>query len=345
MLTKQEIKSCLAGECPEYVPAWLFWMDGKFIEKNRAEVDQMRKQFQDDFLFVGVIHRTRSMNPSLEIGEFTDDWGCLFREVSDGVGAHPTRQIIKNISDWEKYVSEGMPEINANNYANDVRSVVENNPDCYVVGTIWRTFYERMFMLMGYEKLMLEIADNGELFNRMLLALKDFTIHGIELVAQAGADAVFLADDWGIQDRLMISPVSWAKYFRHAYAEMIDVAHKYGLDVWFHSCGNITETIPHWIDIKLDVISPLQTAAMDLPAIAEAYHGKITFFGGIDVQYNLINGTPNLVIDEIRQIMRMFRACEGKYMFSPCNTIMPETPAENVWTMFEAIRLLGKCDR
>ena len=126
---------------------------------------------------------------------------------------------------------------------------------------------------------------------------------------------------------------------------MIGVAHKYGLDVWFHSCGNITETIPHWIDIKLDVISPLQTAAMDLPAIAEAYHGKITFFGGIDVQYNLINGTPDLVIDEVRQIMRMFRACEGKYMFSPCNTIMPETPAENVWTMFEAIRSLGKCNR
>jgi uroporphyrinogen-III decarboxylase len=63
---------------------------------------------------------------------------------------------------------------------------------------------------------MLEIATNGELFNRMLPVLKDFTIHGIELVAQAGADAVFLADDWGIQDRLMVSPASWVKYFKPA---------------------------------------------------------------------------------------------------------------------------------
>jgi len=117
---------------------------------------------------------------------------------------------------------------------------------------------------------------------------------------------------------------------------MIDVAHKHGLDGWFHSCGNITETIPHWVDIKLDVISPLQTAAMDL-------HGKITFFGGIDVQYNLINGTPDLVIGEARKIMKMFHACEGKYMFSPCNTIMPETPVENIWILFKAIRSLGKC--
>lgn len=342
MLTKQEVKACLAGECPSYVPAWLFWMDGKFTEKNKADAERMQRQYENDFVFAGVRYRKRSKDRSLETGEYTDDWGCLFRAAPDGVGAHPMRPIVTSICDWERYVSEEMPEIEQDNYASAVRAVVENNPDYYVVAQLWRTFYERMFMLIGYDRLMVEIALEGELFTRMVKVLRDFTVRGIELVADAGADAVFLADDWGTQHRLMISPSSWIKHFKPAYATMIEVAHKRGLDVWFHSCGNITETIPHWIDIDLDVISPLQTAALDLPLIAEAYCGQITFFGGIDVQYNIVKSTRESIREEVRQLMRIFRAYEGKYMASPCNTIMPETPVENVWTLFEAIREFGR---
>ena len=343
MLAKQEIRACLAGECPSYVPAWLFWTDGKFRQKNKTDVEQMQEQYSNDFVFAGGRLRKRARDESLEEGEYTDDWGCLFRAAPDGVGSHPTRPIVTSVQDWERYVSQEMPEIDAAQYAGAIRDAAENNPDYYVVAQLWRTFYERMFMLIGYNELMIEIALEGELFTRMLPELRDFTIRGIELVADAGADAVFLADDWGTQNRLMISPTSWAKYFKPAYAEMIEVAHDRGLDVWFHSCGNITEAIPHWIDIGLDVISPLQTAALDLPAIAEAYHGQITFFGGVDVQYNLVKGTRESVRDEVRQLIKMFHADEGKYMFSPCNTIMPETPVENVWTLFEAIRSFGQC--
>ncbi len=342
MLTKQEIKDCLNGKCPSYVPAWLFWMDGKFSEENKADVDKMSKQYENDFVFTDARIRKRSKDESLESGEFTDDWGCLFRAAPDGVGSHPTRPIVTSVQDWERYVSEKMPEIDKKEFANGIRDAVENNQNRYILATFWRTFYERMFMLIGYNELMLEIGMGGELFTRMLSRLQDFTIRGIELVADAGADAIFLADDWGTQHRLMISPTAWVKYFKPAYARMIEVAHNRGLDVWFHSCGNIIETIPHWIDIGLDVISPLQTAAMDLPAVADTYHGQITFFGGIDVQYNLVKGAQESIRDEVQHLMKMFHADRGKYMFSPCNTIMPETPVENVWTLFEAIRKFGK---
>ena len=189
---------------------------------------------------------------------------------------------------------------------------------------------------------MVEIAARGELLRRMVRVLSAFTLRAIELVAEAGADAVFLADDWGTQQRTMISPDAWAKHFRPAYAAMIELAHCRGLDVWFHSCGNIAALIPHWIDIGLDVISPLQAAAIDLPTLAAAYHGQITFFGGIDVQHNLVHGTRASIREEVRSLLHMFHAHEGRYMASPCNTIMPETPVENVWTLFEAIREYGQ---
>jgi uroporphyrinogen-III decarboxylase len=45
---------------------------------------------------------------------------------------------------------------------------------------------------------------------------------------------------------------------------------------------------------------------------------------------------------EVRDLFAAFHAEEGRYMASPCNTIMPETPVENVWTLFEAIREYGR---
>jgi uroporphyrinogen decarboxylase len=317
-------------------------MDGQFVEKNRAEVDRMRRQYSDDFVYAGVPLTKRAADPILEPGEFTDDWGCLFAAAPDGVGSHPTRPIVNDIDEWEAYIAEGMPEIDPGNAGQPVREAVAEHPERYVAAQVWRTFYERMFMLVGYGALMLEIATEGGLFRAMVEVLQDFTLRAIKVAADAGADAVFLADDWGTQHRTMISPDAWAKSFKPTYAAMIELAHSRGLDVWFHSCGNIAALLPHWIDIGLDVISPLQAAAMDLPAVAAAYRGQITFFGGIDVQHNLVHGTRTSIREEVRSLFRVFHAREGQYMASPCNTIMPETPVENAWILFEAIEEYGR---
>jgi len=341
MLSKAEVKACLAGEPTPVVPAQLFWFDWKFTEANRAEVDRMREQYADDFLQCGGALEKRAADPALEPGEFTDDWGCLFCAAPDGVGSHPTRPIVNTVDEWRDYVANSMPVINPATFTTGIRERVAANPVHYVVASFWRTFYERMYMLVGFEELLMEIATRGELFTRMLADLRDFTVEGIEQIAASGADAVFLADDWGTQHRLQISPAMWREHFKPAYAAMIDTAHAKGLDVWLHSCGNITELMPEWIDIGLDVIAHLQTAALDLPAIAEAYRGQITFFGGIDVQFNLVQGDRESIRREVKSLMENFHAHEGKYIASPSNSIMPETPVENVWWLLEAIREFG----
>ena len=341
MLSKSQIKACLRGEHTPAVPASMFWFDGKFIERNRAEVELMHKKYTDDFIQYGVRLEKRAVDPVMEPGEYTDEWGCLFCAAPDGVGSHPTRPIIGTVLEWERYVQESIPLMDPAKFATGVRATAASNPDRYVLAQFWRTFYERMYMLIGFENLLMEIAMDGELFTRMLAELRDFTIKGIEMIADAGADGVFLADDWGTQDRLQISPAMWRKYFRPAYAAMIDAAHARGLDVWFHSCGNITEIIPEWIDLKLDVIAHLQAFALDLPAIADAYRGKITFFGGIDVQFNLVTGTENSIRKEVQSLIKNFHAFEGKYIISPSNSIMPETPVKNVWTLFNAAHEFG----
>ena len=85
-------------------------------------------------------------------------------------------------------VANRMPLIDPRTFAAGIRDTVPSNPDHYVVAPFWRTFYERMYMLVGFEELMMEIATHGELFGRMLSNLRDFTIQGIELIAETGIE-------------------------------------------------------------------------------------------------------------------------------------------------------------
>jgi uroporphyrinogen decarboxylase len=344
MLPKSALKACIAGEPTPIVPAWRFWTDNQFRKKYPEDMAAFHDRWTDDFHLTEIEPSKREMTlpyDSLEELELLDHWNCIFAESPDGVGWHPTRPIIRTVDEWERYKAEGMPTL-PDTYAAAVERLSQERPDEYVLATVWRTYYERMFMLMGYEELMIEIATEGELFMAMRDDLRDFTLECIRRSAAAGADGIYLADDWGTQHRLMISPGHFAKYFKPHYGEMIELAHSLGMEVWMHSCGNITESIPHWIDIKLDVLSNLQALALDLPAIAEAYRGQICFMGGLDVQENLVNGTPETVRAEVKAVFDDFHASEGKYIASPCNTIMPETPVENVWALFEAFDKFGR---
>jgi len=182
VLSKADIKSCLAGEPTPVVPARFFWFDGKFLDKHRAEVDRMQARWEDDFVGVWSSLTRRAGEPELADGEFTDEWGCRFKASPDGVGAHPTRPIVTGLDEWHRYVDESMPTIPAETFIADVAAGVADHPDAYAIAEFWRTFYERMYMLIGFERLMMEIAEGGELFGAMLDDLKTFTIHGVEII-------------------------------------------------------------------------------------------------------------------------------------------------------------------
>lgn len=53
----------------------------------------------------------------------------------------------------------------------------------------------------------------------------------------------------------IISPSLWRDFFRPRYKHQFELAHMYGLDVYFHSCGYIYDIIPDLIDIGVDLLN------------------------------------------------------------------------------------------
>ena len=59
----------------------------------------------------------------------------------------------------------------------------------------------------------------------------------IKKIPETGADGIIFFEDWGIQDRLLISPEMWRDIFKPLYKRLCDAAHSVKLDVLMHSCG------------------------------------------------------------------------------------------------------------
>jgi uroporphyrinogen decarboxylase len=136
----------------------------------------------------------------------------------------------------------------------------------------------------------------------------------------------------------MISPRMWREIFKPWYRRLFDRAHQYGLHTMLHTCGNVSAIIGDLIDVGMDALNPLQPTAMDAVAIAAEFKGKVTFCGGVDVQYFIVNSTPEQVEQGIQRLIDIFDGPDGGFIIAPANSIMPETPLENVQTMFHAMR-------
>jgi len=68
--------------------------------------------------------------------------------------------------------------------------------------------------------------------------------------------------------------------------------------------------------------------------LAKHFKGKITFLGGIDTQYLLVNATPEEVKADVRRVKRLLGL---NLIVSPSHeAILPNVPQENILAMAEA---------
>jgi len=126
-------------------------------------------------------------------------------------------------------------------------------------------------------------------------------------------------------------------------ARLIDLGHAHGLKVMLHCCGGFAELIPAMIEAGLDGLHALQPscAGMDLRQLKETFGDRILFNGAIDSHHVLIEGTPQTVRDTTREILEIMKPGGGYVAGASHDTILEETPLENVLAMFETVRDYG----
>jgi len=334
------------GRCP----VWLRRMSLDLPLRYCDDLAELFCRFPDDAgrvvpydLWIGYQPPDRPVrvNPievAIRDAQWEDEWGTRWAHSAGGVGATPVAYALTDWAQLDEYLECRMPDPRApGRFASAAAWMERLGAVRYSMGTIHLALFERLHALRGMENVFADFYTNEPQVRRLLDALSDYVLELIRQWGELGADAIFLTDDWGSQQTLMISPEMWRSFFKPHYRRLFDEAHRLQMDVVFHSCGNVTDLVEDLIEVGIDALDPIQPGAMNRDELARRFGGRVSFCGGVDLQQLLSRGTPREVRIEVRQMIETLgRPFGGGFILSPANVLTPEIPFENLEALFEA---------
>ncbi len=197
-------------------------------------------------------------------------------------------------------------------------------------------FFERAHFLRGLDNILVDLYEHPQFVHDLLDGILAFNLSNIEQLSQFSLDGIFLSDDYGHQQGLLMSPIQWREFIKPRLHTLIQKVKGKGLYVFLHSCGNVTEIVPDLIEIGLDVLHPIQPEAMDIAWLKKQYGQQLTFYGGISTQRTLIHSSAEEVKREVRTTIQQ-TAKGGGYILGPGITLQHDVPLENILALIPNI--------
>jgi uroporphyrinogen decarboxylase len=346
---KERVRKALRREGSDRCLTRLNRFSMDVIVKYGDDLAELLCQFPDDVVFalpyefaLGYQSPDHAGNLSnaealMQEKEWVDEWGIGWKHAADGVGANPVSHPIEDWSQLDSYLRDRMPNPHEpGRLAAALPALARHGSSKYCVGVLNLTLFERLFALRGMGCVFEDLYTHEKEISRLCEALTQYAIGLIQEWGKTDASAIFLSDDWGSQDSLMISPAMWRRHFKEHYRRIFAEVHRWGKDVWFHSCGNVASIIPDLIEVGVDILDPLQPGPLNLTEVAGHFGGRVSFSGGIDDQ-RLENYSPREVKDMVRwTIDTLGRPFGNSYIVSAANSILPSVPLENLEAMIQA---------
>jgi uroporphyrinogen decarboxylase len=224
-----------------------------------------------------------------------------------------------------------------------IRAEAESYAGRYaVLGGDWSPFWHDAIDLLGMEELYLKMYDEPELVDAVMRHVVDYYAAVSErtfAAAAAAIDVFFIGNDFGGQTGPLLSPELFDRFVLPHLARLADLGHAYGLKVMLHCCGGFAPLIPSMIAAGLDGLHAIQPscAGMDLRALKAEFGDRVLFNGCIDSHHVLIEGTPETVRRQTREVLEIMKPGGGFVAGASHDWTLPETPVENVVAMFDAV--------
>jgi hypothetical protein len=277
------------------------WAENTYPREYRA----ILADYPGDFTGCAVNYGEKPIargNP-YERGDFTDDWGCRFTNIHRGIHGQVKEPIVPaEDEDWEDLSPVHFP-VEWLSFDIDEANRFCAAADRFVIAGCCPRPFEQLQFIRGTEQLFIDLALRSPGLLRFIKKMHAFYCEVLEKWAKTRVDALSIMDDWGTQRSLLISPELWVEIFKPLYKDYIDIAHRAGKKMFMHSDGYTLAIYPHLIELGLDAFNS-QIFCMGVENLAP-YKGKITFWGEVDRQHLLPEGT---VEDIHRAVSRIHAA-------------------------------------
>ncbi len=272
----------------------------------------------------------------------TDEWGVTWKTVEystpygKGKYTEPFGHPLADDRDVDAYVPPDptRPEL----YGDAARALRDFHDEYWIVGVTVTTIFECAWALRGYDRLLMDMLQNPDMAERILEIPFEYHSAVACRLVEMGVDMIWLGDDVGGQTSMVMSPAMWRRFLKPRMARLIEAlkAINHDLKVAYHSDGAIQPIIPDLIDIGLDVLNPVQPAAMDPAWLRKRFGTQLCYWGSIDIQRTLPFGKPADVAAEVLARTQTL-GDSGGLIIGPTHNVQLDTPMENFWAMVDTI--------
>jgi uroporphyrinogen decarboxylase len=222
-----------------------------------------------------------------------------------------------------------------------MRAQCEYWKDNPILGASSEPFY-LYCRLRGMEQALQDLVCNPSIADAILEHIFEFDRTLIRRVLEEVGDMVdlvYVAEDLGTQESLLMSPRTFRRFLKPRMAGLIAMVHAHGVKVFHHDDGAIRPLLPELIEIGIDILNPVQwrCRGMEREGLARDFGRSVVFHGGIDNQLTLPFSTPADVRRQVQENIRILGAGKG-YIVAPCHNIQANTPTANILALYDAVR-------
>jgi hypothetical protein len=216
--------------------------------------------------------------------EYTDEWGNRWARAE---GFSKGEVCCGVLEDWDRLDQIELPEYDLPERYSEVAETFSANADRFKIGHIPGFPFNIARKMRRLDNFLVDVLAEPDRTVRLLAMVEEQMDHGIRRLAGAGADAVMFGEDWGTQDRLLVSPQVWNRMFRPGYDRLCRTARDCGAFVFIHSCGYIREAMDGMLEAGIDAFQFDQPQLYGVDRLAKEFAGRTTFWCPVDIQKTL----------------------------------------------------------
>jgi hypothetical protein len=229
-----------------------------------------------------------------------------------------------------------LPALSASQFAG-IRRFRKAHPDACLVVEVTALQQAVCDYILGTQAFMLALYDSPRRIHAAMERVADWVAAIIEHAVQAGADLVYLQDDYGATGRPLISPKMWRTFTYPHLKRLVAVAHRAGVPFMLHSCGYQMPFLEAYVEAGVDVLQSFQPkAGNDFEAAYARYGDRLTFATGIDTQLGE-SMSPQELGESIQHCICADRR-NGRQILSMTHMMQYTMPLENIRAIFDVVR-------
>ena len=274
---------------------------------------------------------------------FTSAWGVTMKSWKHKGGTPEFLDFtVTDRESWQKAKERMTPSRDRIDW-NHLKAHYKNARDelgAWIVGCLWFGFDITHSWFVGTERVLVAMLEDPEWCFDMFSRELDVSLAALEMIWDEGYrfDEINWPEDMGYKKNLFFSVGKYVELLKPLHKRVVDWAHSRGVYVRLHSCGDITPLVPHFYEIGIDALNPLEVkAGVDPIALKRAFGDKMTFHGGINA---VLWDDKDAISEEIKRVLPIMKE-NGGYIFASDHSIPDSVSLENFKHIISLVKEMG----